>query len=93
MGGEENLEQELSKKERRRESETTEDERQVRESRRIKKLKYSRLRDGWGATMCIEEETSEQAPMEESMSTLLLGEELLGTEVRSNAIGGGEYQI
>ena len=44
---------------RRRESESMEDEKQVGERRKIKKLKYSRLVEDWGANDSTEEETKD----------------------------------
>ena len=71
---------------RRRDSENRDDERQVGERRKVKKLRYSKLREDWGATTNMGEEPDEQTISEDYKS-----EEDLGEEQIVNS--GGAYVI
>ena len=59
------MEHELSKKKRRRESESLDDDRQVGERRKVKKLRYSRLGEDWGADDSAEDGLEEPQVIEE----------------------------
>ena len=62
------LENELSKKKRRRESESLDDDRQVGERRKIKKLRYARTGEDWGADDSVGDGVEEPQIMEEGSS-------------------------
>ena len=62
------LENELSKKKRRRESESLDDDRQVGERRKIKKLRYARTGEDWGADDSVGDGVEEPQIIEEGSS-------------------------
>ena len=84
------MEHELSKKKRRRESESLDDDRQVGERRKVKKLRYSRLGEDWGADDSAEDGLEEPQVIEEGSNVCGGGGPIMNLPAPEP--GGGEEQ-